>query len=108
MKKPTQKPPQKPPKLNFQLITFQPRNFNTLLQAAKNGDLALVSAIRKKDNSPVALICAINHNSPTHSPITLTPIAELIQGNPYQLYQDPTETKDKRRRGNPYRNTKAH
>ena len=100
MKKPTQKPPK--------LKKAYRENFNTLLQAAKNGDLALVSAIRKKDNSPVALICAINHNSPTHSPITLTPIAELIQGNPYQLYQDPTETKDKRRRGNPYRNTKAH
>ena len=34
------------------------QNFETLLRAASDGALALVSAIRKADQNPVALLCA--------------------------------------------------
>jgi hypothetical protein len=37
-------------------------NFNTLLRAAGQGDLALVSAIRKADQKSVALVCAMQRN----------------------------------------------
>lgn len=36
-------------------------NFDTLLRAASDGALALVSAIRKADQQPVALVCAMQH-----------------------------------------------
>lgn len=78
------KPPPTPPPLP----KYQRDNFNQVLRAAKNGHLALVSAIRVRDNQPVALICAMQTN-PDES-ITPVPFAELIEGNPFELYHDPT------------------
>ena len=63
-------------------------NFNTLLRAADDGALALVSAIRKADQRPVALVCAMQVNEDeTISPV---PCAILIEGNPFELFDDPT------------------
>lgn len=63
-------------------------NFETLLKAAKNGDLVLISAIRKSDRQPVALICATQRNE--DDTITPVPFAEMVNGNPFELYEDPT------------------
>ena len=76
--------PTTPPKLRKGDRT----NFQTLLRAADDGALALVSAIRKADQQPVALVCAMQHND--DDTITPVPFAVLVEGNPFELFQDPT------------------
>lgn len=62
-------------------------NFSTLLKAARNGDLALVSAIRKRDGANVALVCAMSRGQGLYYP---APLAVMIEGNPYEDFEDPT------------------
>ena len=74
----------KPPKL----LPGYKINFATLRAACAAGDLALVSAIRKADKKPVALVCAMQQNEDkTLSPV---PLAVMVEGNPYELFDDPT------------------
>ena len=63
-------------------------NFETLLRAANDGALALVSAIRKADQQSVALICAMQTND--DDTITPVPVAVMVEGNPFDLFDDPT------------------
>jgi len=63
-------------------------NFETLRRAFVNGDLALVSAIRKADRKPVALVCAMQTNE--DETITPMPLAVMIEGNPFDRFEDPT------------------
>jgi len=63
-------------------------NFETLKKALRNGDLALVSAVRKADQKPVALICAISHVEGGVAPV---PLAVMVEGDPFELFEDPTE-----------------
>jgi hypothetical protein len=63
-------------------------NFQTLFRAADDGALALVSAIRKADQQPVALVCAMQHNP--DETITPIPFAVMVEGNPFELFDDPT------------------
>lgn len=72
------------------LAEEQKINFQTLKLAVEYEDVALVSAVRKKDGCPVALICAMNHME--DGQIVPVPLAEMIRGNPYDLYYDPTKT----------------
>lgn len=65
-------------------------NFKTLRRAARAGHLALVSAIRKADGAQIALVCAMQRNDDgTISPV---PLASMIEGDPYELFEDPTAT----------------
>jgi len=64
-------------------------NFQTLRLAVEYEDVALMSAIRKSDGRPVALICAMNREA--DGQVLPVPIAEMINGNPYELYFDPTQ-----------------
>jgi len=73
-----------PPKLR----TGDRTNFETLLRAANDGALALVSAVRKSDQQPVALVCAMQSND--DDTITPVPFAVLVEGNPFELFDDPT------------------
>jgi len=63
-------------------------NFQTLKLAVEYEDVSLVSAIRKSDGLPVALICAMNHLADGN--VVPVPLAEMINGNPYDMYYDPT------------------
>lgn len=63
-------------------------NFETLRRAAINGDLALVSALRKRDKTPVALVCAINREGGMFIPV---PLAVMIKGDPYKEFLPPGE-----------------
>lgn len=63
-------------------------NFETLKRAADFGDLALVSAIRKADQKPVALVCAMQMND--DETITPIPLAVMCEGNPFEDFEDPT------------------
>ena len=62
-------------------------NFSTLLRASANRDLALVSAIRKKDKKPVALVCAMSRDGEWIMPM---PLAVMIEGDPFEDFDDPT------------------
>lgn len=63
-------------------------NFKQLQRAFDNGHIALVSAIRKADKAKVALVCAMQWNEDdTIMPI---PIAVMVEGNPFELFEDPT------------------
>lgn len=63
-------------------------NFETLRRACLAGDLALVSAVRKGDQAKVALVCAMQQND--DGTITPVPFAEMVNGNPFEMYEDPT------------------
>ena len=76
--------PQQPQKLR----KGDTANFNTLLKAASHGDLALVSAVVAADQKPAALVCAMSTNE--DGTITPVPLAVMIKGNPFELFEDPT------------------
>ncbi len=64
-------------------------NFNTLLRAADNGDLALVETTRKKGGARVLLLCAMNRDEDgIWRPV---PLAELVRGNPFKIYKAPMD-----------------
>ena len=73
-----------PPKLT----PVMSANFNTLKRACLNGDLCLMSSIRKSDNQPIGLVCAVNRVE--GGGFQFSPLAVLIEGNPYELFHDPT------------------
>lgn len=64
-------------------------NFKTLEAASSQGDLALVSAIRKADQKPVALVCAMQYNSGDNT-FTPVPLAVMCEGNPFEDFENPT------------------
>ncbi len=63
-------------------------NFEMLQRAFRCRDAALVSAIRKSDGANVFLVVAMSPNA--DGTITPIPFAEMIAGNPFELYEDPT------------------
>lgn len=70
------------------LATHERDNFNTLKRAAKHGDMCLVRAVRKSDQKEVALVCAMGRDKDgNYCP---TPFAVMVEGNPYELFEDPT------------------
>lgn len=62
-------------------------NFETLKKAAANDDLLLISAIRKADRQPVALVAALSNDG---KELSIVPFAVMVEGNPYDLFEDPT------------------
>lgn len=70
------------------LTDAQKANFVTLQRAERNKDLAIVSAIRKSDRANVALIVAVQRDN--NGSFSIVPLAEMINGDPYELYEDPT------------------
>ena len=65
------------------------KNFATLRVAADFGHLALVSAIHKSDQKQVSLVCAMRREGEDTIPI---PLAVMVEGNPFELFEDPTTT----------------
>ena len=77
----------KPPRLSI----ADTANFETLKQAHNDGNLALVSAIRKADGMPVALICALGRRTKNGETLySVSPLAVMIEGDPFELFEDPT------------------
>ncbi|HCE42883.1 MAG TPA: hypothetical protein DET40_04995 [Lentisphaeria bacterium] len=62
-------------------------NFNTLCRAVKSGDIALAVCTRKTDMAEKLVLCAVNRGG--GGDLSLVPIAELIDGNGYELYEPP-------------------
>ena len=62
-------------------------NFDTLLQAARDGALALVQSTDAATGEYRALICAIAHDG--NGDFTITPFGHMATGNPYEDYTPP-------------------
>ena len=77
-------PPPSPPTLEDWVRT----NFETLRRAFHNGDVALVSAIRKSDNKPFALISIMEF---VDGVFRVTPIAAMLDCDPFETFYDPTK-----------------
>lgn len=65
------------------------RNFETLLAAAQNGDLALLLATRRADGAEVALVCAVNRDD--DASYAFIPLAVMVEGNPFEDFDPPDE-----------------
>jgi hypothetical protein len=62
-------------------------NFNTMLLAAKNGDLALLDCRDKKTGKQVHVACAV-HQEPDGE-YHISPFAKLFDGDPYEEVDPP-------------------
>ena len=61
-------------------------NFQTLLDAAANGDLALMECADAVSGEPRYVICAVGRAS---EEFVFTPFGHLADGNPYEAYLPP-------------------
>jgi hypothetical protein len=61
-------------------------NFNLLLEAVKNGDVALVECQDKASHKLVYVIVALNRSE---TEIAFAPLAKLFDGNPYDELNPP-------------------
>jgi hypothetical protein len=61
-------------------------NFQTLLDAASNGDLALMECADAVSGDPRYVICAVGHDG---EDFVFTPFGHLADGNPYNAYLPP-------------------
>lgn len=78
-------------------------NFETLVRAAQNGDLALMECTNKKTGKPVYVITAVN--DPKIERVTkleepdenyeFVPLAQMFDKSPYDTLDPPTTTPDK-------------
>lgn len=67
-------------------------NFQTLLRAAGNGDLALIECQDAATKKPVITICAIGRDAAGN--VGMTPLAKLFDGNPYEELIPPGDPAD--------------
>jgi len=58
-------------------------NFQTLLRAAQNGDLALMECADVESGVPRYVICAIGRDNDDY---VFKPFGHLAEGNPYEAY----------------------
>ncbi len=61
-------------------------NFETLLKAVKADDVCLLEMQDKLTKLPVYAICTINYEGTDRS---IAPVAIMIDGNPYELFNPP-------------------
>ena len=64
-------------------------NFQMLLRAAENGDLALMECADALTGEPRFVICAVGREG---SDFLFTPFGHLADGNPYEAYVPPSES----------------
>lgn len=61
-------------------------NFETLLRAAGDGNLALMECLDAETDQPRYVICAVGRDG---SDYTFTPFGHLADGNPFDIYRPP-------------------
>lgn len=64
-------------------------NFETLQKAVKNGDIAIMECKDKATGDTAILVCAVQRPQMRGGEITMVPLARMIDGNPYELYEPP-------------------
>ena len=62
-------------------------NFQVLLSAAANGDLALMECADAVSGEPRFVICAVGREG---EDFLFTPFGHLAEGNPYEAYVPPS------------------
>ena len=70
------------------LLPGHKTNFQTLLRAATNGDLALLDCRRADTGKQIAVACAVS--TAAHGEIEFVPLAHLFNDNPYETVLPPT------------------
>ena len=71
------------------LSEYEKKNFETIQQAHKDGNLAILESHRISDGTRVTLICGIAPPSEEDETYNITPFAEMIDGNPFEIYEPP-------------------
>lgn len=61
-------------------------NFDTLLRAARQGDLALMECADAATGEPRYVLCALGRDGVDY---VVTPFGHLADGNPFDLYRPP-------------------
>ena len=61
-------------------------NFETLLNAARAGDLALMECTERGSGETRYVLCAVGRNDEAY---LMTPFGHLAPGNPYEAYVPP-------------------
>jgi hypothetical protein len=74
----------------FKIVLAHKDNFEMMLEAARNGDLALMDCTLKATGEHVAVITAVSVKGKQY---LMTPIAMFFNGNPYELLDPPPEAK---------------
>ena len=62
-------------------------NFQTLIDAAKAGDLCLLECIEIATGELRAVLCAVNRDA--NGNVEMVPFGHLCPGNPFDTYQPP-------------------
>jgi hypothetical protein len=62
------------------------KNFETMLRAASEGDLALFECTDARTGYPRYVICAVGRDGEDY---VITPFGHLHDGNPYEAYVPP-------------------
>jgi hypothetical protein len=65
---------------------FARTNFDTLLRAAGDGDLALMECLDAVTRQPRYVLCAVGRSDGDY---VFTPFGHLAEGNPYEAYLPP-------------------
>lgn len=73
--------------MDLRITDTESTNFDTLLRAARNGDLALITTTEAATGERAVLIAAIATDGEDYH---ISPLARLIDGNPYELFNPPT------------------
>ena len=66
--------------------TYARNNFQTLLRAASDGNLALMECLDMVTGSPRYVICAVGWDNGDY---VFTPFGHLADGNPFEAYLPP-------------------
>lgn len=66
-------------------------NFNTLLRAAADGNLALLECTDAASGEPRYVLCAVGFDRGSYC---MTPFGHLADGNPFELYRPPSDPGD--------------
>lgn len=70
------------------VVTAHAANLETLVRAARNGDLALLECVDRFTGELVAVVCAVGFDG---TDCTFTPFAALENGNPFERWMSPAE-----------------
>jgi hypothetical protein len=70
------------------LLDGERANYQTLLRASDNGDLALIECTERATGRRVAVLAAIAFNGDEY---VITPLARLFDSNPYEDLDPPSE-----------------
>lgn len=57
------------------------KNFQTLQDAMKHGNVCLLECADAKTGAPIVAICAVNYDGKEYE---MVPFAKLFDGNPYE------------------------